>query len=263
MYEARQNKERGERTLFSLKRKNGRQLLSNVINPRCNQVYAWSHSLQFSNNLFNQTKIIQCAKDVFDENNKMQPGEQYGIFVGSNTEELFSYNLPDKMTYHHIIPRNILADFWNRMKENGQLSLFCQKDGFKNLLIETKKRIDNRNSYLLELIEKEDNSFTKERLKRNMSSLFEVDGVIVSDSKLIERLSLLDEVNDKTDDELRIIGQIFQWWPANIHHGPTNRCKGGEEGDGENNFEESAKYIVREHIFSSLKQIYIYTRWRN
>lgn len=160
------------------------------------------------------------------------------ILPNTNDEQTYPYISPytPPLTYHHIIPRNKLADFWNNLVDNGHLHLI--RDGFHKFVIEAKER-------------------TK---KYHNARLFQVGGDDIEAADVMTEFDNIAGMNQQQyapNDTSYIIELIFQWWPANIHHGPTNRPMGGdpEEDDGGNDFEYAAKHVIKKSTFASLERI--------
>jgi hypothetical protein len=66
---------------------------------------------------------------------------------------------------------------------------------------------------------------------------------------------LTDIMNPQETNVAHIIEKIYQWWPANLNHGPTSRPTiDPETDDGGDAFEESAKYILDKTRFNLLRK---------
>lgn len=142
------------------------------------------------------------------------------------------------MTRHHIIPRNRLVTFWNTVKSEGHLKFLS-----KGVLF----LVDNA-------------------IKRNNTATdLQVNGSLITSDNVTEYMkymygTLMPMPRDQREGA-SVIETIFQWWPANIHYGPTNRLKPGDSkydksrDDGGDEFEESAQKTVKNYTYSTLKSL--------
>lgn len=165
---------------------------------------------------------------------------QYTLFPDTNDPLVYG-NLPGSMTYHHIIPRNLLASFWNRCRSNQHLKFMTS--GVGALIKQAYERIKAKPTGL------ED------------STALQVDGSDeVPDTfiKIMEKYAAGEELECLEKEGMDVIESIYQWWPANIHHGPSDRPVGDnpEEDDGGDQFEYSAEFVVEEKQFVKLKKIH-------
>ncbi len=161
------------------------------------------------------------------------------LFARSGHAANFRYNLPDAMTYHHVIPRNKLATFWNSVQQNGELAYLSP--AIDTLIKDAIERVhgdpDLVNSAVLEV---QGNEQSKGDLMAVM-----------------EKMGEGTQLNNAETEGGEIIEKIYQWWPANIHHGPTARPVGidPERDDGGNAFEVSAKHVMPKNQFGMLAKL--------
>ena len=156
---------------------------------------------------------------------------------------------PDKMTYHHIIPRNKLGLFWSHAKNRGELSYLSK--AMSVLIYQAENRIKStpglEKSTAFEI---HGNKQSAQDLNRIMSK--------IRPESLDSDLSSQDQITKQRKETQKegetIIQTIFQWWPANIHHGPTDRPTSinPETDDGGNSFEISAKHLIPSKVYDDL-----------
>lgn len=148
------------------------------------------------------------------------------------------------MTYHHIIPRDILCSWWDAM--------------------ESRRHIGEAKGYIEALI---DATYTRlqageKEPKPIPAYLTDNDGQYVRPSVLKSVLPKFDNGTwrqDKDGKTWDVFSAIFQWCPGNIHRGPTLRISPGTGGwdanidDGGNRFELSAKQVLPQNAFDALQ----------
>ena len=148
------------------------------------------------------------------------------------------------MTYHHIIPRNILCDWWNAMEE--------------------RKHVLEARSYLEALI---DAAYT--RLGAGEKQPTPIPAYLTNNNGEYVRASVLKSALPKFDNRTwkqstdgnnwDVFNTLFQWWPGNIHRGPTLRLAPTAPGweadvdDGGDQFEQAAKQVVPLATFTALE----------
>lgn len=166
------------------------------------------------------------------------------LLVRSNDQEQFRYVLPANMTYHHVIPRNKLAAFWNSVQSNGELAYLTT--AIDSLFQQAISRIADtpdlkQHSTVLQ-IEREE-----ETRDMNRDELMEI----------MEKMGKGNQLTAAEVEGANIIEKIYQWWPANIHHGPTDRPTyvEPEEDDGGDHFEVSAKHVLPTDQYNKLKKL--------
>lgn len=193
------------------------------------------------NNGVQQVVTLENLRTHFDFQGQMESVDQNReLFVQSNNAGEFRYTLPADMTYHHIIPRNILASFWNRVQANSHI-------------VHLSTAIDKLIEKAIERVHR------TEDLEQN-STILEVNGVEQSKEQLMDvmsKIGLGTDLNAAESGGREIIEKIYQWWPANIHHGPTDRPTNvvPEEDDGGDHFEKSAEHVVKKNQFNMLSKM--------
>lgn len=149
---------------------------------------------------------------------------------------------PSNMTRHHIIPRNKLSNLWNVVKQRNHLNFLF---GGVNALVSNAIKRDRR---------------------RNANSVdLQVNGARITPAVATAYIGYMDNnqlpMPASQMAGASVIEKIFQWWPANIHYGPSERLQPGNSGydikrdDGGNNFEESAEKTVSPKTFNTLKNL--------
>ena len=179
-----------------------------------------------------QSRVIQRINR--DGSNMLTTEATQELITGNNK----GIDIP--MTRHHIIPRNRLRDFWNNVKANNHLSYL--------------------NSVVVRLVDK-----ANERTMGRVVTDLEVDGTRITHADTLRYMSYMNNnllpVPTGQIDGAGVIEKVFQWWPANIHYGPTKRLSPGNHGydinrdDGGDNFEVSAQKVVKHEIYILLKKV--------
>lgn len=182
----------------------------------------------------NSVQMAQHVQLLGRDGTGMGSVEQDGVFVGANDP---SHGVqPTAMTYHHIIPRNKLSSFWNSVQANGDLV---------HLVNAVSGIMDDAN----DRVNADPNLAT--------STAFEIDGAAQSKTDMSSAMKDLAKGNNIDSGAANIIEAIFQWWPGNIHQGPTDRPVkiDMEEDDGGDEFEQSAKHVVPSSQYKALEKM--------
>jgi hypothetical protein len=162
------------------------------------------------------------------------------VFVQSDVAANFRYALPAPMTYHHVIPRNKLATFWNAVQANGELAHLSP--AIDSLISRAIARIHDTPDLAAH------------------SAVLDVQGVEQDHSQLMavmKRMGASQQLTAVEAEGANVIEKIYQWWPANIHHGPTARTHDldPEQDDGGDSFEIAARHVLPADQYNKLKKL--------
>jgi hypothetical protein len=169
---------------------------------------------------------------------EMSKAAAHGSLLPSQNQVLGAENL----TYHHIVDKDQLMDYWNAMRQ-----------------------IEINHRAAVELEDTVHHIISKAKANAAESTAYEVDGIAAESGALLETAlhsaSNGREVNTNLGE---IIDRMYQWMPGNIFSGPVpdQRWHVGEgpgandQKDPENDFEFGAQYIIPGSDYDRLYAIY-------
>jgi hypothetical protein len=161
------------------------------------------------------------------------PVEHGGLLEDTNVRRTAHGSArPAAMTYHHIISRNMLWGFWDKVIKNeeqahlsGMIGAIIDR-GYASLLDGTAKQGA-----------KTAQALGKGDVKTGMGALSEGRALVT----LAEQ------------DAMELFTRMYQWMPGNIMHGPDSKLRSDDAGS---EFEMGAVAIVGKPHFSVLKKAY-------
>ena len=160
------------------------------------------------------------------------PVEHEGLLEDTNTRRTADEaNRPSAMTYHHIISRNMLWEFWDKVVTNREQAYLSHM---------VSAIIDRGYASLLGGRAKEDSN----------GQPIERDDVETTMGGVLEGQAL---VTQAEKDAFALFTRMYQWMPGNIMHGPDSSLR---TDDAKSGFEEASLFIVGKPHFTLLKTTY-------
>lgn len=166
-----------------------------------------------------------------------------------NVNDVFNVRGVRAFTYHHIIPRERLRDFWNNLATNNELSYTEMKTLCAAI-------IDHHYDRLI------GTKVVRPYLRSERPICLEADGEFVERGTLkavVDKGRKGDVLTATETNQLDIFTHMYQWWGGNIHIGPSDRLNPNstywkeDYDDGGNQFEVSAQHVIPQETFNHLQ----------